>query len=227
VVDAGSAKYDVAARDPEAETRARAALSALGWGPGSRILLGGSTWPGEEEILLDLFSRLRPDVPGLVLLLAPRHAERRAQVAAEIGRAGLSYILRSEQRSGRPPPAEAPAVFLLDTTGELRDFYASADLIFVGKSLTAHGGQNPIEPALCGRPVVVGPHMENFRPVLADFLEADAVVQVRDAAELDGVFRRLLSDPAAASAMGGRAAALVARKSGALSRTAAAMAEWL
>ena len=87
----------------------------------------------------------------------------------------------TSSRSGSP--STPPDVLLVDTTGELRSFYACADVIFVGKSLTEHGGQNIVEPALCGKPIIVGPNMENFAAVTQDFLAAAALLQVRDAAD--------------------------------------------
>ncbi len=225
---AGSAKYEVASRDAEAEARAADALRRLGWGAGTRILMGGSTWAGEEEILLDLFRRLRAEFPSLVLLLAPRHAERRAQVRSVLEASGLPFVLRSETSAPDAPPQEvAPAVLLLDSTGELRHFYPAAEVIFIGKSLTQHGGQNPIEPALCGRPVIVGPHMENFRQVMQDFRDAQAIREVNDAAALEDSVRALLRDPSASAALGARGADLVRAQAGALARTADAVASWV
>lgn len=224
---AGSAKYEVASRDTAAEARAAADLRRLGWGAGTRILMGGSTWAGEEEILLEIFRKLRAEFPSLALLLAPRHAERRAQVRSVLEASGLPFALRSETSAPEsPPPAAPPAVLLLDSTGELRHFYPSAEVIFIGKSLTQHGGQNPIEPALCGRPVMVGPHMENFRQVMQDFRAASAIREVNDAAALEESIRGLLLDPSAAVALGARGAELVRAQAGALARTADAVASW-
>lgn len=224
---AGSAKYEVAARDAAAEARAAEYLRRMGWGPERRILLGGSTWEGEEAALLDMYRRLRSDFSGLALLLAPRHAERRAQVRAAIEASGLAVALRSETAApDAPAPASPPDVLLLDTTGELRHFYAAAEVIFIGKSLTQHGGQNPIEPASCRRPVVVGPHMENFREIMNDFRSADAIREVRDPAGLETEIGALLGDPDASAALGERGARLVRDQAGALARTAEAAAGW-
>jgi 3-deoxy-D-manno-octulosonic-acid transferase len=104
---------------------------------------------------------------------------------------------------------------LVDTTGELRGFYAAADVVFVGKSLTQTGGQNPIEPAKDGKPVVTGPHMENFPAIARDFAEAGAWVQAADAEGLGDAVQRLLDDAAERRRLGEAAAALVARKAGA------------
>lgn len=226
VLALGSAKYEVADRDPSMESAAQDALRKLGWGAETRVLLGGSTWAGEEEVMIEAFRDLRAEIPSLRLLLAPRHAERRSQVRARLEASGIPFALRSETKSAALPPGAAPAILLLDTTGELRHFYASAEVIFIGKSLLEQGGQNPIEPAMCARAVVVGPHMENFRQVMADFRAADAIRQVRDAMELRQTLGELLRNPSDAQKMGERAAQLVKSQAGALSRTADGLAPW-
>lgn len=214
----GSAKYDVAEIDREGASRARAALRAAGITEQHMILMGGSTWPGEERALLDVYKGLRTRHRNLVLVLAPRHAERADEVAAEIRDQGLSFARRSQLGSA-PPPRQPPPVFLLDTTGELKDFYACADLIFIGKSLTQRGGQNPIEAALYGKAIVCGPHMDNFRGVIDDFLEAAAIVQVPDLTHLRRVCGELLGNDERRLELGRRAAELVQAKRGAVRAT--------
>lgn len=211
----GSAKYDIGPTPPTAEARARAVLAKLGVKPGDPVLVGGSTWPGEEGALLDFLLAAKPRFPRLMLVLVPRHAERREEVLEEIRRRGLSVVQRSRYPDNAPAPAKRPDVLLVDTTGELRGFYAVADVVFVGKSLTQTGGQNPIEPAKDGKPVVVGPHMENFVTIAQDFREAGAWLQVRDAAGLQTVLLRLLGDAAERDRLGRAAAELVARRAGA------------
>lgn len=210
----GSAKYDVALRDPGQTDKARAILDAAGIPAGDPLLLGGSTWAGEEEVLLDILMRLKGRHPTLRLVLVPRHAERRDEVEAAIRKRGLAYVQRS--KGGSAPAGGPPDVLLVDTTGELRHLYTAATVIFVGKSLTQHGGQNIIEPAVCGKPIVVGPNMENFLDIMRDFRAADAVVQVADAAGLERTLADWLADPAGRQACGERAAALVERNRGAL-----------
>ena len=217
---AGSAKYDIDATAPTAEARARALLAKLGVKPDHPVLVGGSTWAGEEAALLDFYQTAQTTHPGLLLVLVPRHAERREEVLDEIRRRGLSYVQRSRFPDDAPAPEARPAVLLVDTTGELRGFYAAADLIFVGKSLTQTGGQNPIEPARDGKPVVVGPHMENFAVIAADFTAAAAWRQARDTADLHRILLELLGDPAARQRLGRAAADLVANKAGATRRMA-------
>jgi len=212
----GSTKYDMTPANGDGEENARAALDAAGIARNRLVLLGGSTWAGEEEALLDAYKELRVTINNLVLVLVPRHAERRDKVLSAIADRGLSVVRRTELKSGASAP---PDVLLVDTTGELRSFYACADVIFVGKSLSEHGGQNIIEPALCGKPIVVGPNMENFITVTRDFLAADALVQVRDAAGLRDAIRVLLSDPSKRVSLGEKAQRLVREKAGAVQKT--------
>ncbi|NCA82729.1 MAG: 3-deoxy-D-manno-octulosonic acid transferase [Opitutae bacterium] len=212
---AGSAKYDIGPTPPTAEVRARAVLAKIGVKPGDPVLLGGSTWAGEEDALLDIAQEARKSLPELMLVLVPRHAERREEVRAEIRQRGMSVVQRSQFADGAAPLAPRPDVLLVDTTGELRGFYAAADVVFVGKSLTQVGGQNPIEPARDGKPVVVGPHMENFPVISQDFLDARAWAQAQDADELKRLILKLLGDAEERARLGRAAAELVARKAGA------------
>ena len=211
----GSAKYDIGPTAPTAEARACALLAKLGVKPGHPVLVGGSTWDGEEDFLLDFYVEARTTFPGLMLVLVPRHAERREQVLAAIRKRGLECIQRSRYADDAPVPEKRPDVLLVDTTGELRGFYAAADLVFVGKSLTQTGGQNPIEPAKDGKPIVAGPHMENFAAIAQDFTAAGAWKQAQDATELKAILLNLLGDPAVRGRLGRAAAELVANKAGA------------
>jgi len=214
----GSAKYDVALGAKGDRAQAEKVFAAAGIPADSLILLGGSTWAGEEEALLDLYARHKAVHPELRLVLVPRHAERRDEVMAAIRRRGLSVVQRSRMAGGAPVP-EAPDVLLADTTGELRHLYTLADVIFVGKSLTQHGGQNPIEPASCGKAIVVGPNMENFPDVMRDLLSENAIAQISNSDELSSRVGELLADAATRAAYGRRAAAVVQEKAGSLRRT--------
>lgn len=216
----GNAKYDVPQMRSEDAAAAREIFAAAGLPAEALILLGGSTWPGEEKILAGIYRTLQRETPALRLVLAPRHAERRQEVAAILTEAGLKPVLRSRCRAGETYSSAGPeSVLLLDTTGELQSLYAGADLIFVGKSLTAQGGQNIIEPAQYGKPIVVGPHLENFRAVAEDFLNAGALIQVPDAARLEEALRTLLREPERAAALGAAAGQWVAGSRGALAET--------
>jgi 3-deoxy-D-manno-octulosonic-acid transferase len=216
----GNAKYDVPQMRAEDASAAREIFAAAGLPGDAVILLGGSTWPGEEKVLAGIYRTLQKETPALRLVLAPRHAERRQEVAAILTEAGLNPVFRSRCRAGETSGSTGPeSVLLLDTTGELQSLYAGADLIFVGKSLTAQGGQNIIEPAQYGKPIVVGPHLENFRAVADDFLKAGALVQVPDAVGLEEALRALLREPDRAAALGASAGRWVSGCRGVLAET--------
>ncbi len=208
----GSFKFDVAKRNPAKEQELRA------WIGEGRILLGGSTWPGEDEALLRLSGELPPDVK---LVIAPRHFEKADAVEANILKAGCRCLRRSRGQTETPNP-QVRTVYLADTTGELMGLFGIASVAFVGKSLCAHGSQNMIEPCLCGVPTVVGPYTENFRPVMSDLLAADAILQVKDEAGLRQALLANLSaeGQSAARALGERARAAVERRRGATERCA-------
>lgn len=205
----GSVKYDVAQRAPDKEESIRRWLQqALG---GSYpILLGGSTWPGEDKVLLDLYGRLLLQHPEWRLVIAPRHFEKADAIEANIRAAGYSVIRKSRDLD----KVDRNAVILADTMGELMGFYGNAEIVFVGKSLCEHGAQNMIEPCLCGVATLVGPNTENFRPVMRDISAANAILQVQDAAELEREILRLANDPESRQALGARAAKLITSRKG-------------
>jgi 3-deoxy-D-manno-octulosonic-acid transferase len=182
------------------------------------ILFGGSTHAGEEEILAEIFQRLRADFPTFTLIVAPRHVERATDIRGRLERLGLKVALRSE--AGGTGLA-APDCLLLDTTGELQHWYAVATIVFVGKSLTARGGQNPVEPILAGKPVLFGPHMENFSALADALVTNNAAVQVRDPNSLQQQIAWLLRDREAALRLVANAQSVLARHNGATARTAA------
>ena len=220
----GSVKFDVAPPSPEAVERARGVLAAGGVAPGrDRVLLGGSTWPGEEAALAAAWRPLAAADPGLKLVLVPRHAERAGEVASELSAAGFA-VRRASGGAAPAAPAGAPEILLVDLTGVLFPLYAFADLVFVGKTLAPNeGGQNMIEPCSLGKAVVCGPHVENFVPAMAALRAAGAVVEVADAASLASGIARLVSDPGERAALGRRALAAVAASRGALAKTADAI----
>ena len=220
----GSVKFDVAPPSPEALERARGVLAAAGVAPGrDTVLLGGSTWPGEEAALAAAWRPLAAADPGLKLVLVPRHAERAGEVASELAAAGFA-VRRASGGAAPAAPAGAPEILLVDLTGVLFPLYAFADLVFVGKTLAPNeGGQNMIEPCSLGKAVVCGPHVENFVPAMAALRAAGAVVEVADAASLASGIARLVSDPGERAALGRRALAAVAASRGALAKTADAI----
>ena len=213
----GNAKFDAAAPTGGRTAEFRALLRDLGVPDDAPILLGGSTFPGEERILADALRELRTRWPALFLILVPRHVERAAAILAELEPTGLRLAVRSRLSTRNQKPETSDAL-LVDTTGELRDWYTLATVVFIGKSLTATGGQNPVEPVLAGRPVIFGPHMENFAPIVARWLAGDAAVQVRDAAELRAQLATLFADAPRRAQLAERARAIAAIHSGATER---------
>jgi 3-deoxy-D-manno-octulosonic-acid transferase len=178
------------------------------------VWIAGSTHPGEEDALLDALALVREILPQALLVLAPRHPERAPQVRQLCEQRGLPVICRS---AGQACGSDTP-VFLIDGVGELRAFYGTADVAFIGGSLIPHGGQNPLEAAITGIPVLFGPHMANFRDIAARLLEQGAAVQIRDAATLAGEVLACLQQPARAKDMGQRGSAFVKSNRGAVER---------
>ena len=172
-----------------------------------------------EELLAEVFVRLRERFPDLFLVLVPRHFERGREVGRELEKRGVKFMYRREITVHTALPERSLHCLLVNTTGELKYFYEEADVVFVGKSLTAQGGQNPIEPATLGRAMVFGPHMQNFAAISRAFVEADAAIQVPDAAALEQAIADLLADPERRERMGQRAIQVVRENTGALERT--------
>jgi 3-deoxy-D-manno-octulosonic-acid transferase len=143
--------------------------------------------------------------------------ERVAQIRAQLERLGLKVDLRSEAGAATGTP---PDCLLLDSTGELQNWYAVATIVFVGKSLTARGGQNPVEPIFAGKPVLFGPHMENFSALAQALVANKAAVQVRDPNSLHEQIAWLLRDRTAALQLVANAQAVLAAHGGATARTA-------
>jgi len=188
----------------------------LGLPPGF-VLLGSSTWPGEEAALLAVLVRARTDGLSGSLLLVPRHAERRREIGELLRRSGLRYHLRSRG----PAPGEVDVV-IADTTGELRQLTQLADLVFVGKSLPPHtDGQTPVEAAGLGKPIVFGPGMGNFRHLAGDLVGRGAARRVSSAEELVSTGSQLLRDSSGRAALAAAAVAWRSENSGAMVRTLA------
>ncbi len=202
-------------------------LRQLGVPAGSPVLVGGSTHAGEEEILARIHQRLKERFPGLFLILVPRHHERGREVGDLLKGLGVRFVYRSELRPETQRSAGDVDCLLVNTTGELRFFYEVADLVFVGKSLTAEGGQNPIEPAALGKAVVFGPNMQNFPQVVPQFVARGGALQVPDAEALERELGRLLGDPECRARMGVAARAVVRDNQGSLEKTAEMILEHL
>jgi 3-deoxy-D-manno-octulosonic-acid transferase len=190
-----------------AALRARYAAGRVAW-------VAGSTQPGEEQQVLQAHQQLRQRLPEALLVLAPRHPPRFDAVAQSIESAGLTLVRRSQAAEG----SAAMAVLLLDTLGELMDFYAASDVAYVGGSLVPVGGHNLLEPAALGLPVLSGPYQFNSPEVARAMTDAHAVTIVHSAAELANALIRLLQDPAARAAQGAAARAVIEANRGAVAR---------
>ena len=212
---AGSMKFD-AAREPTGDdlafARARFAEAALR-GP---VLLGASTHQGEERLLAEMLPRLRRSAPGLGLVLVPRHVERAEHIALQLRELGLAVVRRTELGTRR---AGAADVLLVDSTGELARLITAADIVVIGKSFLARGGQNPIESAVAARATICGPHMENFLEVTRHLAAGGGLRQVAGGSELETAVGALLADPAAREDLGRRAQAAARAGAGAIDRT--------
>lgn len=215
----GSMKFDAAKLNERRRLDLPALLGRIGVGPQRRVLVCGSTHPGEEAVLAEQFLRLRAKFPDLFLILAPRHVERSRQVGRELQQRGIRFVYRNEVMNHTQFTTGELDCLLLNTTGELSHFYEHATVVFIGKSLLAKGGQNPIEPGASGKPVVFGPHMQNFQEVAAQFLKGGAAAQVNTPAELERVLGELLANPARCAEMGRNALAVVEENLGAIERT--------
>ena len=189
----------------------------LGLTAGRPVLVGGSTHPGEEAALARLARRLEAGGTPVTLVLAPRHPGRADDVERDVRAAGLEVVRRSRLPA---TPAPGPQVVrLLDTVGELEQAYELAQAVFVGGTLVRHGGQNMMEPASQGRPVVVGPYVHNFRGEVEMLLAAGGLAQVKDEAGVEAVVKRWLADPAEARALGERGRQVLEGNKGATERT--------
>jgi 3-deoxy-D-manno-octulosonic-acid transferase len=220
----GSAKYDLRVPGQEECERARQVVAQAGMRSDGLFWVMGSSWPGEEALLLEVLVSLREKYPLLQAVLVPRHAERGDEVEELLRGKGLPYVRRT--RMPEAPLLEPPVLLLADTTGELAGYYMLADIVFVGKSLAGnHGGQNPVEPAALGKAILTGTHMENFPSVMEDLLQAQAIRVVSDYKALAEATGELLADPGQRAAMGARAAAVVASRRGAMSRSAGMILE--
>lgn len=219
VLVTGNTKFDALAPASEAAEIPNL-RHMLGLPPNPRVWILGSTHEGEEEILLGVYRKLLEATPDLLLIIAPRYLERADRVMGLVEAAGLKVALRSKGNTDHAP------VVVLDSIGELASAYKLATIVFVGGSFTLRGGQNILEPAAQGKPVLFGPHMENFRDSV-QVLVGRGGIQVNDAEHLTSVMRELLGRPSTIDALGEMARAQVRQISGASDRNVTALAEIL
>ena len=215
----GNLKFDAAKISERRTLDARGLLRQIGVPNDALILVAGSTHDGEELLLAEMATRLRQRFPKLFLVLVPRHFERCKDVGQKLRTRGEKFIYRNEVHPlTRLPPGEVNCL-LVNTTGELKFFYEPATVVFIGKSLTAVGGQNPIEPGAQGKAILFGPNMQNFADITRSFLKKKAAVQVKNPEELERALAELLAAAPRRATLGRNALEVVAENLGAVERT--------
>ena len=215
----GNLKFDAAKLNERRLLNVAGLLRQLGVPPDAPVVIGGSTHAGEEVLLAEIARRLRVRFPKLFLVLVPRHFERCREVGRQLQERGVKFVYRNEIISNTQfKPGEVDCL-LVNTTGELRFFYQAATVVFVGKSLTAMGGQNPIEPGALGKAMVLGPNMQNFADITRSFVAQNGVIQVRDPEGLEDAIAGLLADENRRTELGRNAQKVVRENQGAIDRT--------
>jgi 3-deoxy-D-manno-octulosonic-acid transferase len=188
------------------------------------VIVAGSTMRGEETAVLRAFAKIKATQTHAVAILAPRQPERFAEVERLARDAGFVTARRSELPIDAEPRAD---VIVLDSIGELAQLYQLATVVFVGGSLVDHGGHNILEPAIFGKPIVFGPHMQNFREIAETFVANSAAIQVTSDRELDDAILALVRDPVHRAGLGAAARALVEANRGAKDKTIAVITDLL
>jgi 3-deoxy-D-manno-octulosonic-acid transferase len=178
--------------------------------------MAASTLKGEETPVLTAFAALRRVQPSAMLIIAPRKPERFGEAEALARAEGFRVMRRTELAVDAEPRAD---VVVLDSIGELAHLFQVATVVFVGGSLVDQGGHNILEPAVHGKPIIFGPHMQNFAEIAATFLTSQAAIQVASASELTDVVLRLAGDPVERARLGAAARALVEANRGAKTKT--------
>ncbi len=214
----GNLKYDYQLGEIQEKTEMVQRLEkTLKPAPDDLLWICGSTREGEEEILLDVFESLSREFPALRMLLAPRHPHRAEGISRLLQSRQFNHLRRSQLNSEEIDP---PRVLILDSIGELAYLYQLADIVFVGGSLVATGGHNIIEAAHFGKPILFGPHMENFKEIASAFLTSYAALQVQSGNELTSKIHDLLRDASTRRWLGRNARKVVRDNQGAVERTA-------
>ncbi len=218
---AGNLKYAVHAPDVDS-----AALRRRLDGSGSRpILLIASTHGGEDERILDMYAAWRAACPDMLMVIVPRHPERFEQVAALIAQRGYALARWSECEA--EGDISRRDIVLVDAMGILTGLYSVADTVIIAGSLANIGGHNPLEAAICGRGVVTGPHIQNFREIMRDMQQADAAIVGRDDRDIEAAVTRLLSHPNELKALNAHASLFIQDRSHVLERILDAVQPWL
>jgi 3-deoxy-D-manno-octulosonic-acid transferase len=207
----GNTKIEAAKADAATEDPIRPEL--LAFASGRKILIAGSTAPGEDAVIADAYRELRKDFPQLALTIAPRHLERAPEVENTLRAASIKFVKASQLNS--PTAACDADVLILDTMGDLRNFYRRGAIAFVGGSLApGRGGQNPAEPALVDVPVLIGPYHENQQEMVSSLVSSGGARIVKNAGEIVSEVSKWLGDDAARQQAGRNAHASVSKGAG-------------
>jgi 3-deoxy-D-manno-octulosonic-acid transferase len=217
VVVTGNLKFDQYSLSPDASFANIPSTDSLWW-------VAGSTHPGEEGIVLDVYEKIVKHNPQWRLVIAPRHIERVPQIIELIARRNLKAVKFSQLAS---KSSGMDAVIVVDTIGQLRSLYSLASLVFVGKSLCVGGGHNVIEPAFYGKAIVIGPKTENFRDIIACFKDGNAIVQVEDVRTFESAIIALCADQSKRDILGLAARQVIAANQGATKRSLEYLTECL
>ena len=219
----GSIKFDPQGADAdEAQLRQlRGVLQQFGISETQSILLLASTHRGEEVLLAEVYLKLQEKYPDLVLLVVPRHVERATEIIEALQALGITTVRRSQLNGSRPAASGSRPALLIDTTGELRAWQCLATAVVVGKSFLSEGGQNPAEAVMALKPVLFGPHMENFEALVDLLLKHEGAIQVPDTTRLEVELSRLLIDPVLREHYGQAGHAALATHEGATAKTVA------
>jgi 3-deoxy-D-manno-octulosonic-acid transferase len=224
----GNLKFD--ARPPEAGELVESLSNALAAAGRAPVIVAGSTMPGEEILLLPVWHEIRREFPRALWILAPRHPARFEAVESLLVQHSLLHVRRTALAADAAAAAARlrdAQVLLLDTVGELAGVYRLADVAFIGGTLVPTGGHNPLEAAYWKKPVVFGPHMQNFREIAEPLLAGGGAMEVRSAEEWARAVCELLRDAERRRRMGGAAAEVLRRRAGATERTLALLDECL
>jgi 3-deoxy-D-manno-octulosonic-acid transferase len=192
-----------------------AAMLRRKWGNGSKVWVAGSKHPGEDEVVLDAHKHVLKKYPDALLILVPRHPQRADDIASLCDKSGLTCVYSSKTVEN----TSTVQVIIGNQLGELPQFYTASDVAFVGGSLVTHGGQNPLEPAVAGVPILTGPAIANFKDVYQKLNEAGAVITINDSMDLSKQLNTWFDEPDSGKSVGQSARQVVEQNNGAVTRT--------
>ncbi|MGJ8676192.1 MAG: 3-deoxy-D-manno-octulosonic acid transferase [Akkermansiaceae bacterium] len=213
----GSIKFDMSQVQyaPQKRPEFQSMLESLKHSNEQQVILAVSTHAGEERVIVEAYLAIEQKQRAL-LVIVPRHAERRAEVAKDIESLGMEVILRSDFHQ---PKSALPICFVVDSTGELRDWTAHANIVIIGKSFLGKGGQNPVEAIQAGVPVICGPYMGNFEPLVTSLAESGGIVVLKSSETLSQSIESILTKKLDVASMTERAKSVLKSHDDAVTKT--------